>query len=110
MSYNGSEHQGVSDQDNTPFYTTQQQSQEPHVQQQPQQQQQESAYNSSAYSSLSDAYPSEAHHHQQQNQQQLDYLSVYSPAGAYAEALSASGPVVGMDNGMQSVDAFAAYT
>ncbi|KAF9485939.1 hypothetical protein BDN70DRAFT_365134 [Pholiota conissans] len=106
---NGSEHhQSVSEQDNTPFYTTQQQSQEAHVQQQQAQQQQESAYGSAVYTSINDTYDTHHHHHQQQqNHQQLDYLSVYTSNGAYADPLSASGAVMGMDNGMQSVDAFA---
>ena len=64
--------------------------------------QQESAYTSSYL--LAEAYP----HESAQQQQQMGFMhGVYSPAGTYADALA---PVVGMDNGMQSVDAFAAYT
>ncbi|KJA28947.1 hypothetical protein HYPSUDRAFT_629115 [Hypholoma sublateritium FD-334 SS-4] len=63
-----------------------------------QQQQQENTYNAS-YLALAEAYQNDAHQH---------FLGVYSPTGTYADALAA--PPVGMDNGMQSVDAFAAYT
>lgn len=69
----------------------------PHQQQQAQQQQ-ESAYTPS-FLSIAEAYPNDAGHH---------FLGVYSPGGTYAAALGAA--PVGMDNGMQSVDAFAAYT
>lgn len=70
----------------------------PHQQQQQAQQQQESAYTPS-FLSIAEAYPNDAGHH---------FLGVYSPGGTYAAALGAA--PVGMDNGMQSVDAFAAYT
>ena len=101
VNYGGGEHQSVTEQDAASYYTHQQQHEE-----QPLAQQQTSSYPS--YSSLSDAYSTETQPHQQQ--QQMDpYLAVYGPTGAYGDALSVTGSV-GMDNGMQSVDAFVAYT
>jgi hypothetical protein len=96
----GSEHQNVSEQDgaSSVYYPQQQQEQE-HISKQ--HQEQELAYPPSGYP---EAY-AEAH------QQQLDsYIAGYSQtlgtSGGYADP-SVS---VGMDNGMQSVDAFVAYT
>lgn len=95
----GGKHQSVTEQDAASYYSTHQQQHE----EQPLAQQQAPTY--VPYSSLPDAYSTEA-----QQQQQMDsYLTGYGPTGAYADVLSAT-VSVGMDNGMQSVDAFVAYT
>jgi hypothetical protein len=94
VNYGGGEHQSVTEQDAASYYSTHKQQHE----EQPQ------APTYTPYS-LSDAYSTEA-----QQQQQMDsYLVVYGSTGAYADELSAT-ISVGMDNGMQSVDAFVAYT
>lgn len=105
--YDGTEHQRVTEQDAAAYYTTQHQHEE-----QPLSQQHQEAPAYPSYSSLSDAYSTEAHQQQthQQEHQISSFLSVYDHTGAYVDPLSAPLPVVGMDNGMESVDAFAAYT
>lgn len=65
-------------------------------------------YSSAGYSSLSEAYGNATDALQQQQTHQMGFM--YTPTGGYVDAMSSSGPVVGMDNGMQSVDNFAAYT
>jgi len=107
VTYEGSEHQRVTEQDSVPYYITQEQHEEQPL---AQQHQETPAY--SSYSSLSDVYSTEAHRQQtHQQEHQIDsFLAVYDHTGSYADPLSAPLPVVGMDNGMESVDAFAAYT
>jgi hypothetical protein len=105
VNYGGADHQSVTEQDAASYYSTHQQQ---HEEQPLDQQQQQQATTYTPYP-LSDAYSTEAQQ-QQPHQQQMDsYLAVYGPNGAYADALSAT-VAVGMDNGMQSVDAFVAYT
>jgi len=107
VNYGGAEHQSVTEQDAASYYSTHQQQHE----EQPLAQQQEQQASTYTPYPLSDGYSTEAQQQQpHQQQQQMDsYLAVYGPTGAYADALSGT-VSVGMDNGMQSVDAFVAYT
>jgi hypothetical protein len=83
---NGSEHQGPS------YYAS------PHPHSQPQSQ--DPSFSGPHYGPPGDVYTADGQHHQQ-----LDY---YNPDVGYGDHLSGPGSI--LDNGMQSTDAFVAYT
>jgi hypothetical protein len=85
---------GTEPQQDSSYYA----SQHPHPHSQPQSQ--DPSFTSSHYGPPGNVYTADSQHHQQ-----LDY---YNPDVAYGDHLAGPGNV--LDNGMQSTDAFVAYT